>query len=477
MTEQQLSDLQPALDDFLAPLLGCCRYAPTALHLGTYVRGLLSDLPRKTAEPLALRAGTPVRTLQEFLRDHAWDAAALTQRLRDRAAQRLPAIDDPTGLGTVGLIDETSATKDGTKTPGVQRQYLGCVGKIDNGIVTVHLGVARGHYKALLDADLYLPKSWDQDRPRCRGAAIPDEVVYRPKWQIALGQIDRATGRGVKLDWLTFDEEYGKRVGFAEGLTQRGLLFVGEVPRNFSCLAVPRSGRRPPEGAKGRPAEEVVRSASVFLGQPWQPLRLSRQTQGEQIWRVKAARVWLSSGEGVSEGAYRLTWASNDETGEEKFFLSNAKEDASVETLLRVAFRRWNVEHCFRVAKGELGFTHFEGRSYVALMRHLSLCLAASCFVAEQAQGLRGEKCGDNAGAGVPRGGRADAALAGPAARRRRTGLGRGSDPLSPEAQPRGAAVAPEPAGAHAAPPQETPAAKATPPDAARRQRNVALYY
>src|SRR6476659_505869 len=102
MTEQQLLELEPALADFLAPLLGCCRYAPTARHLGTYVRGLLSDLPRQTAEPLA------VRTLQEFLRDHAWDAPAVTRHLRARAAEMLPGIDDPSGLGTVGLIDETS---------------------------------------------------------------------------------------------------------------------------------------------------------------------------------------------------------------------------------------------------------------------------------------------------------------------------------------------------------------------------------
>jgi SRSO17 transposase len=477
MTEQQLLDLEPALADFLTPLLGCCRYAPTAGHLGTYVRGLLSDLPRKTAEPLALRAGTPVRTLQEFLRDHAWDAGTLTDQFRRRAAQHLPTIDDPTGLGTVGLIDETSCVKDGTKTPGVQRQYLGCVGKVDNGIVTVHLGVARGHYKTLLDAELYLPTSWDEDRPRCREAAIPDEMVYRPKWRIALEQIDRAIACGVHLDWLTFDEEYGKRVGFAGGLDQRGLRFVGEVPRNFSCVAAHRSGRRPGEGVKGRPAEEVVRTASVFLGQPWQVLRLSRQTQAEQIWRVKAARVWLSSGEGLSAGTYWLIWASNDATGEEKFILSNAAADASVETLLRVVFVRWNVEHSFRVAKTELGFTHFEGRSYVALMRHLSLCLAALGFVAEQTQGLRGEKCPDNVGAGVPGGGGADATLAGPTAGERRAAVGDRGDPLSPETQPRGTTVPPEPTTARTARPKKTPTTKATPANPTHRRTDVALYY
>jgi SRSO17 transposase len=489
MTEQQLSELEPALADFLTPLLGCCRYAPTARHLGTYVRGLLSDLPRKTAEPLALRAGIAVRTLQEFLRDHAWDAPALTQALRARAALRLADIDDPipdhTGLGTVGLIDETSAVKDGDKTPGVQRQYLGCVGKVDNGIVTVHLALARGHYKALLDSELYLPQSWAEDRDRCRAAAIPDEVVYRPKWQIALELIERTRADGVKLDWLTFDEEYGKRVGLDESLSERGLLFVGEVPRNFSCIAVPRSGRRPGEGVKGRPAEEVVSTASTFRGQTWQILRLIRQTQGEQIWRVKAARVWLSSGEGVSTRAYWLIWASNDQTGEEKFFLSNAAEDASIEQLVRVAFVRWNVEHVFRVAKSELGFTHFEGRSYLALMRHVALCQAALNFVSEQTQGMRlgGGKCGDNGGAGVPRGGGTDEAVAGPAARhpgvRARVGatVGQAGSSVPPETQPRRAAVAPEPTSARAARPQEAATTRTAPTATLPGRVDVALYY
>ena len=120
-----------------------------------------------------------------------------------------------------------------------------------------------------------------------------------------------------------------------------------------------------------------------------QVCRLPREVMQDQVWRVKAARVWLHSKEGWSAGTYWLIWASNDETGEEKFFLSNAPEGAKVETLVRVAFRRWNVEHSFRVAKSELGFTHFEGRNYTALMRHMSLCLVAMGFVADHTDRLR----------------------------------------------------------------------------------------
>src|SRR5215217_5751220 len=126
MTEEQLDGLGPALDDFLRPYLFCCGYTQTFDHLHTYCRGLLSELPRKSVEPIALAAGTAVRTLQEFLRDHAWGHRRMRDRLHGRLARRLAELpgDD---LGTVGLLDETSVVKKGTKTPGVQRQWCGAV--------------------------------------------------------------------------------------------------------------------------------------------------------------------------------------------------------------------------------------------------------------------------------------------------------------------------------------------------------------
>jgi SRSO17 transposase len=459
MTEQQLQALEPALADYLDQFLFCCSYTQTFGHLGTYVRGLLSDLPRKSVEPIALKAGTPARTLQEFLRDHSWDGAAVRDGLQRRAAALLPALpaDD---LGTVGLIDETSAVKQGTKTPGVGRQYLGCVGKVENGIVTVHLGVCRGRFQSLLDFDLYLPRDWSDDRRRCREAGIPDAVVYRPKWQIALEQLDRAQASGVRLDWLTFDEEYGKRPSFIAGLDERQRRFVGEVPRTFSCRVAPRDGRPPEARVKGRPAEEVVRSASAFGGQAWRVLRLKRGTLADQVWRAKAARVWLSSGAGWSAQTYWLVWASNDATGEEKFFLSNAPADAALEALVRVAFRRAGVEHAFRLCKSELGFAHFEGRNYGALLRHLSLCLVALSFVAEHTDRFRGEKPGGDGRAGVPGAGGGVPGLAPPPAADERGGVCVGHRPLPPASQPGGARL-PAEAAAPGEGPQETPAAKA----------------
>jgi SRSO17 transposase len=186
MTEEQLDSLGSALDAFLRPYLFCCGYTQTFSHLHTYCRGLLADLKRKTAEPIALAAGCAVRTLQEFLRDHQWEHPQARQYLQRPVGTTLPNL-PADGLGNVGLIDETSAVKSGTKTPGVQRQYLGCVGKVDNGMVTVHLGVCQGPYKTLIDAELYLPEDWAKDRERCKQAGLPEDMPYRPKWRIALG--------------------------------------------------------------------------------------------------------------------------------------------------------------------------------------------------------------------------------------------------------------------------------------------------
>ncbi len=224
-----------------------------------------------------------------------WDFAKVKELHQEHSAELLQQREEPNGLGTIGLIDETSAAKKADLTPGVKRQYLGCLGKIENGIVTVHLGVCRGLYKSLIDADLFLPQDWSDDRPRCRAAGIPDAVVYRPKWQIALEQIDRAKSNGIVFDWITFDEGYGHSPGFIAGLDKRNLPFVGEVPRTFSCLAVNRSGNHPDDEIKGKPAEDVVRTGSLFRSQSWQIVRLERQTMQDQAWRVKASQVWLHS--------------------------------------------------------------------------------------------------------------------------------------------------------------------------------------
>ena len=180
MDAEQIRRLEPQMADYLDRFEDCFARRDTRAHFPVYVRGQLSELPRKSVEPMALAAGASVRTLQEFLTHLSWDE----DRMRSRVASIVAA--EHAHDESIGLIDETGWVKKGEQTPGVQRQYCGAVGKQENSIVTVHLGYTAGDFHCLLDGDLFLPESWHADRQRCRQAGIPDEVVYRPKTEIAL---------------------------------------------------------------------------------------------------------------------------------------------------------------------------------------------------------------------------------------------------------------------------------------------------
>lgn len=383
MTEQEIAGLGPAFAAYLGRYRGCFLQKRTMAHFDTYCRGLLSDLPRKSVEPIALEAGTAVRTLQQFLDTARWEHERARDHLQQDLAVAVVAI-PADALGTVGVIDETSCQKWGEHTPGVQRQYLGCLGKVDNGIVTVHVGVAKGRFQALLDAELYLPESWDADRPRCRAAGIPDEVRYRPKWQIALDQLIRLKRNGLSFDWLVFDEGYGAAVPFLWILNLVDQRFVAEVPVNFVV-------RDKVAGAVRR-ANERLTVADAKAGRRY---RLAHRTVRGSVWRAATAIVW------VADRKHTLIVAINEATAEVKYFLSNATS-APLAQVLAVAFRRWTVEHGFRLGKQEAGLMHYEGRDYTGLLRHLILALVVLGFVATHTERLRGEKSTGHRRAGMP---------------------------------------------------------------------------
>jgi hypothetical protein len=169
----------------------------------------------------------------------------------------------------------------------------------------------------------------------------------------------------------------------------------------------------------------------LFHRQDWQSVRLTRQTVGPREWEVKAARVWLAWG---GERTYWLVWARSRRTGEQKYFVSNAAAGEPVERIVRAGFCRWNVEHGIRLSKGEIGFRHFEGRSYVALLRHLVLCCVTLTFVAGQAAELRGGKSGGDGGAGVQGAERSVRGLAGSTAGDGPVAVHVGGHSLSPAA-------------------------------------------
>ncbi|HEV3256977.1 MAG TPA: IS701 family transposase [Gemmataceae bacterium] len=409
MDAEQIRQLEPKLDRFLERFADCFARKDTRAHLGVYVRGQLSNLPEKSVEPIALEAGVAPRTLQEFLSQLKWDEV----RLRDRVQQVV--LTEHAGAHSIGIFDETSDPKKGDKTPGVQKQWCGRLGKLDNCIVTVHLGYAVDDFHCLLDGALFLPESWAADRDRCREAGIPDTVVYRPKWQIALELYDRASANGLHFDWLTFDEGYGGKPELLRAVTARQQRYVAEVPRSFTgWLKAPRVVTRPyHRGRRGR-GRKVPRLASgsrpvrrvdallkdrVLRDQPWQRWRVKDGDKGPLVWECKHTFLTIKDANGLPGQRLHLVIARNVLDPEEiKFFVSNAPLETGVSTLLRVAFSRWRVERCFQDDKSEIGLDQYEGRRYRGLQRHLVLSAVSYLFLAQVRQEW-GEKSGAD---GVP---------------------------------------------------------------------------
>lgn len=405
MDQKQIRQLKPLLTHYLKRFDDCFVRRDTRAHLPVYVQGQLSELRRKSVEPIAKEAGVPVRSLQEFVSLLKWDE----ERMRDRL-QAIVAAEHPCPHA-VGILDETSCAKQGTKTPGVQRQWCGSRGKKDNCIVTVHLAYAADDFHCLLDGELFLPESWNNDRARCRAAGIPEAVVYRAKWRIALELFDRARSNGIRFAWLTFDEGYGGKPAFLQALDGRQQPFVAEVPRTLmGWIEPPRVTERPFHKRRGRgrktprivagsrPARSVAHLLgrhAALRGQTWQRWRVRDGAKGPMVWEVKAVPFSLQGPEGLPGPRWHLVVARNvlDPTAL-KFFVSNASPDVSVGTLLLAAFSRWRVERCFGDQKDEVGLDHYEGRCYRGLKRHLAITAVSYLFLSRVHQRWRGGKTG-----------------------------------------------------------------------------------
>jgi len=371
-----LASLRPELERFIARFEDGIKTRPSRAHLRRYLAGQLSDLPRKSTEPIALATGVAPRTLQEFLSFHIWDEDGLRVRLLEEVRQRHGDED------AIVLVDETSVPKKGPKTPGVQRQHCGATGKTDNCIVTVHLGYATDRFSTLLDGELYLPESWATDRTRCREAGIPDTMEYRPKWAIALELLEHATHHDLPMRWVCADEEYGRPYPFRQGVAHLGLWYVLEIPR------ITRGwGRRQVRTDPTRRAEQWARGG----GPPWQTWRIKQTDKGPSVWRVRALR-WCPAEERQPGEEQWLLVVRNTVEDEVKYFVSNAPADTPVGTLLRVAFSRWHIERIFQEAKQQTGLADFEGRRYLGLKRHLVLTSLSLLYLAEQRARLREKK-------------------------------------------------------------------------------------
>lgn len=193
-----------------------------------------------------------------------------------------------------------------------------------------------------------------------------------------------ALGNGLHFDWLVFDEGYGKDPSFLFALDALGQTWIGEVPKNFRCWPVPPKYQSLRQEFASKKVCNVVRWGLPFLSQKWRTIVCPRQTAEPTVWQVKAAPVYLVDHGRPTDRAYWLMVGWNQATGEYKYFVSNAPPRTSRDLLLHVAFRRAEVEHLFRLGKDQVGLDHFEGRSYVGLMRHMILCQLILLFLAEQ---------------------------------------------------------------------------------------------
>lgn len=406
MTGEQIGSLRGALEAHLQRFGDCFKRQSTFEHLERYVRGLMSDVARKSVEPMALSAGVPPRTLQEFLSHLSWD--------HDRAEATLHRLiaDRPVQGRSLAVVDASGYFKRGDKTPGVQRQWCGERGKKDNCVIGQHLlwadDDAANPMACVIASDLYLPQSWAEDPDRRRAAHIPPALTYRPKWRIAIEQLQRAMGNAVRFDWVTFDEDYGNVPQFWFELDRLGLRGMGEVKANFRCWT-----RRPAcVSLRAEHASHTVanlgRFSPTFRRQPWRTMKIKDVTRGPMTWQVKAARLWLVDRDRQTQRSrptdrqYWLIVARQPVSGEIKYFVSNAPASVELSELMQVGFSRWHIEKWFEHGKQEVGLGAFEVRTYRSLIRHWVCCQVAMWFLAEQTTRLRGEKSTHHPGTSQP---------------------------------------------------------------------------
>lgn len=409
MDAKEIAGLGSELMDFLTEFDDCFGRSEPRQHLRTYVSGQLSDLPRKSIEPMALRGDVPPRTLQRFLELVEWDEV----RLRDRL-QRVVARDHA-GPESIGIIDETGSPKKGRHTAGVKRQWCGNTGKLDNCVVSVHTGYVVGDFQCLLDSDVYLPQEWADDRARRRAAHIPDDVVFRTKQQIALDQIARCLGNGVRVAAWTFDEFYGRDGGFLSGLDGLGQTYVAEVPSDFTgWVRSPRVLLRPTAWELRHPGKRrhfprlavtaalpsevrhLRHHSTVFTRQRWQAVHIKDSEKGPIVWKVKHADFYRRHFDGLPGPTHTLVIARNAlDRKEVKYFVANFAVGSNLEKLrwlLHVAFSRFPIEHTFRQAKDELGMDHFEVRGWRSIHRHLYVTQLSHLFCSNVRRSLREKK-------------------------------------------------------------------------------------
>jgi len=380
-----LSDLPKQMSKFLDPFMKCLKRPENRANMAAMVKGLMSDLERKSVEPVALAymGASRVRSMQRFMSDSVWDDGRMLRICQSRLAD-LVSCDD--GMLTV---DGTDFPKKGGDSAGVQRQYCGRLGKVDNCQASVMLGYASDKGYGPVHRALYVPECWFDEahsakRARC---GIPEGCEFKTKNRLAaemIGEVVSAKRFGVK--WVGADASFGSDTGFLDAIPD-GLHYFADVRSNQMvflerpAVSLPEyagRGRRPyREAAAGRPTE--VRDIAADDRIPWVSAVLADGAKGpitasEKCTRVVEIRKRLPAGDS-------WLYIRKDADGNVRYSLCNAPADTDISTLRRLSVMRWSIEQCFEECKRDLGMDHNECRSWNGWNRHVLLVFIAHLFL------------------------------------------------------------------------------------------------
>ena len=327
-----------------------------------YLKGLVSPIERKNGWQLAEQAGdlTP-DGVQRLLATYDWDADLVRDDLRRYVVEHLG---DPEG---VLVIDETGFIKKGTKSVGVNRQYSGTAGRIENCQIGVFLAYASPQGRAFLDRELYLPQEWAEDAARRQEAGVPPEVSFQTKPQLAKAMLQRALEGGTPAAWVTGDEVYGSDRQLRLWLEELEMPHVLAVRSNeFLWLETDRG-----------PAQ--VRASQVPL-EDWVRLSAGDGAKGPRLydWTRVPIRPWKAPGKGY----WLLVRRSIAKPDELAYYVCFAGAETTLEELVKVAGTRWAIEESFEEAKDQVGLDQYQVRRWVGWYRHITLVLLAHAFLA-----------------------------------------------------------------------------------------------
>lgn len=354
-------------------ILFLCRYKPYfprsehREHAQVYIEGLCSSLERKSVEPIATAHGLVRRPLQHFAGAGKWSDGSIRDEMRDHIGEE---IGDPNG---VFVIDGSAVPKSGTESVGVARQWCGHLGKVENCQVGVYLAYSARGSRTLLDGQLYLPEDWANDPVRRDKTHVPQDVVFRPSWQIA-DELIRKHASAVPHAWVVGDDEFGRPKEFRDALADRGERYLLEVPSN---TIVRKPSNWPGRASKWR---QVRKRKACAPRQQWKQFRLRDGEKGPIDVLAFSTRVETKR-DGAPPRQETLLIVENLKRTQTWYFL--APGDAPLDTgiLVGVMARRHDVEQVFQFAKGEVGLDHYELRSWVGWHHHVTLSMLALWFI------------------------------------------------------------------------------------------------